>query len=574
MPLTEKQKRYIRKNRTKKSVPFMAKHLGVSHEEVLAFLDEKNWTAVKGSEAKEVESKKRSQITNWRSLFTFVKDHRYFFLFLVGVTIAVYANAVDNAFVSDDIYGIVKNPEIGNIGLALKQLNGHRLLKDIIYLLFGKSLFAYHAANILFHALNAVLVYFFVLLVTNSIRVSAFSSLIFALHPVQTESVTWISGGRYPMYAFFFLLSFIFFHFYLENRNNNKYLTLSVFGFLLALFSNLWALSLTAVYFIYAQFVRKEKMVWEFYVFVAGICLAYLLFIRSEAASRVSDISSVSNILGNTDNPLVTIPFSITKYLFLLFWPIPLTLYHEGQIIYPSFLWASRAISLLVLIGLPLFFRKNRKLLFFLAFFFLVILFSLSPVQLGWYVAERYVYLSVVSFAVFVSYLFYLLEDILGVKDLALILLIPLLLFYSVRTVIRNNDWQSRESLWFATARVSPRSPKVHNNLGDIYSGKGDFENALREFQKARELRPMYAEATHNLGNTYFIIGNYEQAKKYFREAVEYDPYLYQSYYTLGVIAHKEGNLELSRQYFEKVLEIVPSHPDALGALQHIEAGQ
>ncbi len=510
----------------------------------------------------------------WEDIIEFVKSRRKFFLFLVGITIAVYANTLDNGFVADDMYGIVNNPQIGNIGLAIKQLNGHRLLKDIIYLLFGKSLFAYHAVNILFHAVNAVLVYFFVHLLTGNKRISSFSSLIFALHPIQTESVTWISGGRYPMYAFFFLLSFISFHFYLENKRKKRFLTYAVVGFFLALFSNLWVLSLTAAYFLYGQFVRKEKMVWEFYIPIAVLCFSYLLLIRGEAASRVSDLSTAAQGMGPGYNFLITLPHSITQYIHLLFWPLPLTIYHEGEILTQTYIWFSRIFSLLVLGGIPLLLRKNKVLLFIFAFFFLVIAFSLSPVQLGWYVAERYVYLAVISFAVFISYFLIWVEDKLNADSLALILLVILLSFYSIRTVIRNNDWQNRAAVWFATARVSPRSPKAHNNLGDIYGGMGDLQKSLESFQRARELRPGYADATHNLANTYMQMGEFEKAKKYFKEAIEYNPNLYQSYYSLGAIAYEEKNYEQAREYFEQVLQIVPGYQPALEALQYLDAQQ
>jgi len=492
---------------------------------------------------------------------------RYFFLLVSLLTLGAYLNTLDNAWVSDDIAGILKNRELGKFLISLHSFSLWNILRDLIFLLFGKSVVAYHSANIVFHLLAVILVYFFLLVVTESEQLSQLASLVFALHPIHTEAVSWISGAPYVICSTFFLSAFILFHLYLEARERRRYLAAALAFYLLALFSSLWAVPLLVVFFLYNWYLRGEKPSWSFYLPVLVIIGLRLLFLRENAATRVSSLASGTVF----KNPTILVPYSITQYLKLLFWPMALTLYHEGELLTAGYLRVARVVALIFFLILPLIFRRKKTFIFFFLLFILGISFSLSPIQIGWFVAERYLYLSSISFCVLIAYLLVLIERRLGRRGLAGALLVPILSFCFIRIVIRNNDWQSRASLWLATARVSPRSPRVHNNLGDIYGGWGDLDRAIREFELARKLQPRYADATHNLGNIYLQKGDLKMARKYFIEATRYNPRLYQSYYSLGVIAYREGNLAGARSYFEQVLRLNPEYEPAKQALEVLE---
>lgn len=496
--------------------------------------------------------------------------HRGFFLLIAVLCFGAYLNTLDNAFVSDDIAAIVKNEQLGNLLLALKQFNVYSFLRSLIFVFCGKSTFAYHFLNILLHVLASTLVYFFLYIITTDQRMSTFTSLLFALHPIHTEAVSWVSGGGYIFYSVFFLISFIFYHLYLENRGKASYLLGSLICYSIAVLTSLWAIPMAVVFFLFEKYLQGRKVSWRFYL-VLGLVIGLRLFcLRGAATLRISSLAEGGGGL-SFRNPLITIPHSLTQYVYLLFWPLKLTLYHEGEILTSTYLFWARILTLAFLVFLPLIFHKKKLFIFFFLFFLISISLSLSPMQVAWYVAERYLYLGSVSFCVFVAYLLLWLERKTNLRGLAVALLVPILAFYFVRTVIRNNDWQSRASLWFATAQVSPRSPRVHNNLGDIYGGWGDLDSAIKEFELARKLQPGYADATHNLGNTYLQKGDLENAKKYFLEAISYNSELYQSFYSLGVISYHEGDLKAAGVYFKKVLEINPGYDPALRARRVLE---
>ena len=497
--------------------------------------------------------------------------YKYVFLLIALLSLGAYLNALDNAFVSDDIGAIVKNERLGDLLVPLKEFNLNMLLRNLIFVCFGRSLLAYHAANTLLHTLATILVYFFVLIVTTDRRISCFVSLLFALHPIHTEAVSWVSGSGYVFYSVFFLIAFIFYHLYLENRGKTPYLLGSLICYSIAVLTSLWAIPMAVVFFLYEKYLKGRRINWRFYLVLGLVIGLRLFFLRGAATVRISSLAGGGGGL-SLRNPLITIPHSLTQYLLLLFWPINLALYHEGEILTRTYLWAARTLALIFLLVLPIIFRRKKLFIFFWLFFLISISLSLSPMQISWYVAERYLYLGSVSFCVLISYLLVWLEKKTNLRGLAAALLVPILSFYFIRTVIRNNDWQSRASLWFATAKVSPRSPRVHNNLGDIYGGWGDLDNAIKEFEIARKLQPGYADATHNLGNTYLQRGDLENAKKYFLEATEYNPQLYQSFYSLGVISYHEGNREEAKRYFEKALSINPDYEAAQQALEVLES--
>lgn len=261
------------------------------------------------------------------------------------------------------------------------------------------------------------------------------------------------------------------------------------------------------------------------------------------------------------------VPLALGKDLSLLVWPVPLTLYHEGEITSAGYLLLVRIFSLFFIIGLPLALRKYHLFLFFWVLFLVSISFSLSPVRMSWAVSERYLYFGNISFCVLVAYLLLTLEQRFKVRHLAVLFLVPILLLYFVRVYLRNEDWQTPERLWFADLRVSPRSPQVHNNLGSVYGVKGDLDQAIKEFELARSLQPRYGDATYNLGNIYLEKGDSERARQYFLESISYNPNIFESYFNLGAIYFKEGNFQQARDYFAKVLELSPGDEAAFQGL-------
>jgi tetratricopeptide (TPR) repeat protein len=506
--------------------------------------------------------------TNLRQHFI---ENWKFILLIIILCVGAYLNTLDNAFVSDDIQGILNNPQLGNLAIDLKKFDLNVLLKDLVFFVFGRSPLAYHALNISLHTLATMLVYFFVLIVTEKKRVAMFSTLIFALHPIHTETVAWISGRGYALYSIFFFLSFILYDLYLENENRTRYAIASAILYAAALFSSTWALPLLIIFPLYGWYLKGKKFHGRFLVVLIAITALNLLLVFK--VGGVTSRASRGLSVGGTHDYTITMPHSLTQYVYLLFWPAKLAFYRENDLLTQKYILASRVLASLLLIVLPLvlLIKKKKLALFFLIFFLAAISLSLSPIKVGWYVAERYLYLGTLAFAVFVSYLFVWLEKKTKIQHLAMVMIIPLLGLYGIRTVTRNADWQNRETLWTATIRDSPRSPRAHNNMGSVYGEKGDWKAAEAEFKKALKLKPNYNHAANNLGISLLQLGKLEEAQKAFLLALKLDPNRPSILYNLGLISYQQGKLDEAKAYWQKTLQISPNYRPAQKALRSLE---
>lgn len=501
-------------------------------------------------------------------------EHKFSFLLIALLCVGVYFNILDNAFVSDDVQGILENPDLGNLSLALKKLNLSVFLKDLVFLCFGRGVLAYHILSIVLHILATILVYFFILILTENERLSSFATLLFALHPLHTETITWISGRTYALYSVFFLLSFIFYHLSLEKEKRTAYLLSSLVLYTIALFCSYWVLPLLVIFPLYGWYLKGKKFDWRFYLTLAAATA--INFFLAYRIGTVGSKTATGAEVGGTHDITVLIPFSITQYLYLLFWPKVLSFYHEGLRLSSDYVFWSRIFTALFTLLLPaiLFWRKKKLPLFFLFFFLIAISLSLSPIKVGYYVAERYVYLASISFCVLVAYALLWLEKKLPIKNLALFLLIPILLLYSIRAFVRNEDWQTRASFWAATVRDTPTSYRAHNNLGDVYGWRGDWVKAAKQFTTAIRLKANYVAPRYNLGIALMNMGKFEEAEQSLLVALKLKPDYYQAYFVLGIIDYKQGNLEGAREHWEECLKINPNYAKARQALRTLGGQQ
>ena len=177
-------------------------------------------------------------------------NKKSFLLFLILVTaILIYSPSFKNPFIWDDLHLIVNNSDIksfGNLPSVFKThlfkttgySNFYRPMQIVSfmfdYALWKLNPFGYHLTNLFFHLLNVMLVYFLVKRIFKNSDIGIIASLIFAVHPINTEAVTYISGRADPISGFFFLSAFLF---YMRFRADNK-------GILLALSVLFFGLSL------------------------------------------------------------------------------------------------------------------------------------------------------------------------------------------------------------------------------------------------------------------------------------------------------------------------------------------
>lgn len=514
--------------------------------------------------------------TIWQRLKNFIASDKKFFLFISILTLTIYAFSFPNEFVSDDIAGIQYNPALGNIWQQLTTLNGNHILYSLIYTIFGPRPLWFHVLNTTLHIVTVIVVYALTLFFVKNQRpnnwIPRLTALLFALHPIETEGVTWISGLSYASYTLLFLLAILFFVLTLPMNNikavDYKKIIISTLFFVLSLSASekaiIFPLILTAYIFLFVKPVIKS-LILTIPSFV--IAAFYALSRLADVGKRIEYVSP-SYAGGITIfNPFVQIPIAIYSYIKLLLFPINLTLYHEFSAFPRWEYYLAIAVTLFIFGTVVIFWWLGRKSNFIfhklVAFGLLLFIISLAPtllpINIAWIVAERYVHLGSIGFFLAISALLYQAIVRLKIESAVVVTMVSIVtILLTIAGIARNRQWRSQDTLWPATVKASPYSAYAHNNMGDYYGRHEDIESSIREFKMARQLQPRYAEATHNLGNAYLKINEATYAAELFKEALEYNPTLYQSHQNLGRIALAQEDYQEAENHFLSSIKINP----------------
>lgn len=301
-----------------------------------------------------------------------------------------------------------------------------------------------------------------------------------------------------------------------------------------------------------------------------GITLVFLLLTLLSIPERQSTLQSMHYQEGGIDNPLVQLPVAISSYFQLLVFPKDLTIYHS-ELFFSTPEYIIRILVFLAFLGLIIYtFFRSKVACFWLLWFLITLGPTLTPFRLNWVVAERYIYLPAIGLFVALVYLTSKLRISRSTKEIVVAGLIILLVILSTRTFARVLDWKDADTLWLSAEKTSPSSPNNHNNLGDLYGRRGNYERAIQEFQTAIKLKPNYADAYHNLGNAYSQVGKYQEALESFNKALEFNPNLWQSYQNIASIYYAKQDYQKSAEYMEKAVSLVPNHPEVLSNLAFV----
>lgn len=488
------------------------------------------------------------------------KNNRFTQLVLFACIIGLlYLPFLGNAFISDDIGGIVELMPQATWMTAIgwpRVIHLGVLLQYWAYHLFGLVPWPYRLTNILFHVVNTFFVWLLVRKRSSS-RVAIIASLVFAIHPLAVESITWISGGVYAHYTLFFLFSLYWF----DSPKIWKRIG-SISFFILSLLISEKAIPLVFVFLLYDWTFSKKGISWKRIIPYALASVLWLFFYMSRLSYRISDLTEANyQPVTGMYNPFLQVSVAISSYLTLFVYPVALTLYHS-MFRFTLVEWIIRiCVTGLFLAFMVWGIMKRKPIGFWLSFFVIGLGITLLPVKIGWIVAERYVYLSLIGLCVVVGICFDRLLSIKRWNVLFIILGSILLLLLYTRTLTRNSDWMDADHLWVATVNVSPNDPHSWNNMGDVYARRGEFAKSIDAFTRATVINPNYADAYHNIGNTYIQMDACEQAIPFFEKAIQINPNLWQSYQNLSLCASNKKDYEQAIRFAKQALAIEPNSP-------------
>lgn len=544
MELTRRQKRTLEKFSKNKSIEELANITKLPKETIESYLKKNN------------ETKSRLDIDLKKfSLRIWIKQNYLFLIFFTVLVIIAYTNSLGNQFLSDDI-GIIRD---NNIIGTLKYTFADPLVclrvvfYTVILKLFGRNPVFFRLMNIFFH-LGSIYLFFFIISCTFSKKIAIFATSIFAVHPILIENVTWISGGFYPQYGFFLLLSL---YFYILSQKFDRRYFWSIFFFFIALLSAERSIFYPAVLILWELCFGNLRQNWKRICpfFIVGFFWG-IVYVSSRVKFRAYELTANFYQKRSFANPLVQLPVAISSYFELIFWPKNLTLYHS-ELNFSKINFAIRFLTTLSFLCIVIYsFFKNKPIFFWLAFFIITLSPALTPLNISWVFAERYVYLGSIGIFVTIAYLIEKGKKYYKEEKFYYVILVLLLIPLITRTIVRNIDWTDQDHLWLAAAKTSPSSHQNHNNLGDYWARHGDFQKAVEEFQRAIELLPNYADAYHNMGTSYHQLGKDDLALASYERAIYFNPNLWQSYQNIGAILFGRGDIENAEKFYQKAAEI------------------
>jgi len=146
------------------------------------------------------------------------------FFLLIFLIVFLYINSITGKFLVDDIPGFVENPSVINGSWSIETFRFQNLIYALIYKVFGLNNIILHLISISVHIINSILVFVFLFMLFGK-RVAGIATFLFAAHPVNSETVSWISANNYLFNGTFTLLILITYFLYRYSEKKPYYIT-------------------------------------------------------------------------------------------------------------------------------------------------------------------------------------------------------------------------------------------------------------------------------------------------------------------------------------------------------------
>lgn len=505
-------------------------------------------------------------------------------LFFILISFTVYFNSLNNSFLLDDNFFIIKNKYIKNISLLPKVFKtdifyfesrdlSSRVLYyrpltalsySLDYLFWNLKPAGYRLTNIILHGLNSFILFSLVSFIFKEKVIALLASAFFCIHPIQTSLVGYITGRGDLLEKFFMLLSLLFSIRYITFQKRVYYAG-SLFLFVCALFSREGALLLPFLVIMCAALLGIDKKKAAVFLTPYILISALYLFFRSRflpcGKFGIIDTFSLKNIFGFI--------LLAQKYAEQLILPAGLRPLFFLDNAFSSFLFIFLSVIIFSYSLIKALIYKERIFIFAVVFYFLCLAPTINLVNhifyFGSILSEHYVYLASIGMFISISYIIVKTAKPFNkaVKACAAVLF----LFYASLTVINNTYYKNEITFFNHILDVDKKHSFVRVNLGVSYLEKGLYELAAKQAKLVLAEEPNCWSAYLLLGNVYKKKQEPDKAILYFKKAVEFNPVGVEAYLSLGATLAASGYTADA----ERVLTLAMSKiPDSVELMRYL----
>jgi tetratricopeptide (TPR) repeat protein len=523
---------------------------------------------------------------------------RYSSLIAVCIVLA-YANTFQVPFIFDDQINIVENSSIRNFSSVIQVLSppfgtglaGRPIVNFTLalnYAISGEAPWSYHLLNLLIH-LSAALCLFGIVrrsLLSEGLKgkygdtatpLAFCCALLWALHPLQTQAVTYTIQRCESLMGLCFLLTFYFALRGWQSAAPRPWHLAAILSFLVGIGVKEVIVVAPVLLFLYdyvffhgdpKNAIKRSSLLYAGLAF-GLLCLALLVAAGGTASSGTGRIAF------SAFDYWVTQPGVILHYLRLSLWPYPLSLDYGWPVAGLREAWPSISIIAVLLI-ISLWALIKRYPTGYLAAWFFAVLVPTSILPLPDIAFEHRMYLASAPLVLIIVIGIYRLLGLISkrilsdqekmatfVKKGSLYLFILCSMSLGIQTYLRNLDYQTELSIWADTLEKRPNNIRAQSNVGLAYLHLGNLLNAEKYMRAALNIDPNHAAANTNIGIVLNLQGRYAEAAYHLKKVLIIRPLNSEGYANLGAALLLSGNPREAVTHYTVALRLMPGHVKA-----------
>jgi len=434
------------------------------------------------------------------------------------------------------------------------------------YQFFGSRVGGHHWTNVIFHIANSILLYVVLKRMSGTVWKSALVAALFAVHPLNVESVAWVSERKNVLCTFFWFMGMWSYAYYVERPTPYRY-CLIITTFSLGLMSKPMIVTFPFTLLLLDYWPMGRLTSWKMFprlVFekIPLFILAAIVGIATFLSSFHGDVTISIDKLPLVDR-LANAVVSYAKYLGKMFWPENLAVFYPYSREFGSFEIIGALLLLFVISGLAIFLtHKCRYALMGWLWYVGTLVPVIGLIQVGKQaMADRYAYVPMIGLFIIIAW---------GVPDLLrrwpqrkIIFAISsgaVIAGLMICTVLQVRYWQNGVTLFEHALRVTGMNSRAHYNLGISLTDLGKFKEAIYHFGYAIRLEPEYAGPYGYMGVALARQGKTDEAMVYYHEALRINPNDESTHNNLGVAFANKGKFDEAIEHFKEALRIRPDY--------------